>query len=510
MLTGLPLLFVWIGPPDEREWSPSGINSFLECQRKWAWKKIAKIEDPGGAGANLGKRAHTMWERYLGEGTRPDFVTDKEAAGVASLTLHLLPAPKTPGMRLEKHFRFKSARTGHVYHGFKDFEIPPGVPQPQLELDGSAPVVGDHKTSKDIEKYGKSVEDLQDDAQSILYGLDAMARHQRPFADLAWIYAQTKGAKKTKPVVGRLHQAQAMKVFDVIEQVATEAAAILDAGLQPLDLPPNTAMCREYGGCPYQHLCKLSPSQKLRSRMSNSVIDGLRARVQGTTPVVVQEKPSIMGCAPEDVPAPTEIPAAFLQDPVRINPGESALPTPPLAAAPAPTEKRKRRTKAEIAADEAAARASNPPATVTLKETGPEIAKLTSEGFTTVEDIEAVIGKGDGTASRTHLDAMGELHVPPVDLDHGFTLYVDCVPIGRPAKSAASLIEKAQERIAKEHGVPDYRLVDYGKGVPFFVAFVDEQVDGTFDLALDTRTPEGAVLLETLAAKASLVVRGFR
>jgi len=48
------------------------------------------------------------------------------------------------------------------------------------------------------------------------------------------------------------------------------------------------------------------------------------------------------------------------------------------------------------------------------------------------------------------------------------------------------------------------------EGAPFFIAFVDEQVDGTFDLALDTRTPEGAVLLETLMAKAAFVVRGLR
>jgi hypothetical protein len=534
--TGLPLLFVWQGPPDEREWSPTGINGFLECQRKWAWKKIAKLEDPGGAGANLGKRSHSMWETYLGTGQRPDFVTDKEAASVASLTLHLLPQPKTPGMTLERHFRFKSANTGHVYHGFKDFELPPGAPQPQLELDGSVPIVGDHKTSKNIDAYAKSIDTLQDDAQSVLYGLDAMARFDAPAADLAWIYAQTKGAKHSKPVVGRLHRAQALKVFNVIEQVATEASAILDSGAQPLDLPPTIGMCREYGGCPFERNCNLSPSQKARSRMSNSVIDSLRARVQGT-PAPVQEAAASnavgqVDTKPEeklvlsdrDVPAPTEIPKTFLGPSVGVNPPEGTLPTPPAAVAPPeePKEKRKRRTKAEMAADEAAAEQR-----IVEKEGG-------GPGLPTRDPVGADahahashIGKMDSSSpERTPRPVTNPPRKEGEDLSPqqcdgqaaadagvakcGFTLYVDCIPIGRPARQAAGLFAKAHEKFFEKEGVADYRLVDYGKGAPAFIAYVDEQVDGSFDLALDTRTPEGTLVLETLAAKASFVVRGLR
>lgn len=492
MLTSLPLLLTWDGPEGEREWSPTGITGFLECQRKWAWRKIAKIEAAPGAGADLGGRAHRVWERYLGTGERPDFVADTEAAAVASLTLHLLPQPKTEGMTLERHFRFKSAITGHVYHGFKDFELPPGIPQPQLELDGSAPVVGDHKTTKSIDDYAKSEDDLQDDAQSVLYGLDAMARFETPFADLAWIYAQTKGAKRSKPVVTRLHQAQALKVFRVIEEVAAEASAVLDKGLQPLDLPPTPEACRAFGGCPYQHLCNLSPSQKARSRMSNSVIANLRARVQGTPPPSVTEVPSVMGCSDKDVPAPAEIPAAFLTPPGAVNPPESSLAAPPIEQAPVeePKEKRKRRTKAEMLAD---AQAKDPSGADVHAHTTPEpVGDIAPAAFVTEFPVPTRIV---------------ELVAPP---SKGFTLYVDCIPLGRLVKSASGLIAKAQDRMFTELGVADYRLVDFGKGAPPFIAFVDEQVDGTFDLALDTRTPEGALLLETLSAKASFVVRGFR
>ncbi len=485
MTTSLPLLLTWEEQQGERQWSPSGIGSFLECQRKWAWRKIAKIEAPGGAGAELGTRTHAVLERYLGEGTMPDFVADSEASTVASSGLHMLPAPKTEGMLLEQHFRFKSVRTGLIYHGFKDVEIRPGVPVPSLGLDGTVPIVIDHKTTKSIASYAKTESDLQDDAQSVLYGLDSMARFNASAADLAWIYYQTKGAKRSHATVTRLHLKQAMRVFNVIEEVAAEASEVLDKGLQPLDLPPNPSACSAFGGCPYRELCNLSPSQKARSRMSSpsSAIADLRARLNKTPAA-----PSVMGCSAEDVPAPTEIPA-FLLGPVQINPPENALPAPaPQTASEEVKEKRKRRTKAEMAASKA------PP---TLEELAAEGIDIPQAALPPIESPQAL---------RDLSELVGKVQAEV----RGFTLYVDCVPIGRPAKAAAGLISKAQDRILKEHGVPDYRLIDFGKGVPFFVAFVDEQVDGTFDLALDTRTPEGAVLLETLAAKAACVVRGFR
>lgn len=531
MLTSLPLLLVWTGKGGEHEWSPTGISSFLECQRKWAWRKIAKIETASGAGADLGGRSHKIWERYLATGERPNFVADKEAAAVASLTLHLLPEPKTPGMFLEQHFRFKSARTGFVYHGFKDVSLRPGVPVAPLGFDGSAPIVLDHKTSKNIAEYAKTKDDLQDnDPQSILYGLDAMARYASDVADLGWVYAQTKGAKRAQPTTTRLHAKHALKIFDVIEDVAAEASSVLDRGLQPLDLPPNVSACRAFGGCPYLHLCNLSPSQKARSRMSNSVIANLRARVQGTASPV--PTPSIMGCSDKDVPAPTEIPAVFLSEPpsatVAINPPESALPPPAMtqaASAEEPKEKRKRRTKAEMAADAAAkdplgadAHAHTGSATP-LEPADQALADDASKDSTPGTPDPALDAKAQSVADAAVAKCETPIVVRPgtvigqhVDTKEtqGFTLYVDCIPIGKPAKAAARLIEKAQDRIHKELGVADYRLIDFGKGVPPFIAFVDEQVDGTFDLALDTRTPEGAVLLETLMAKAAFVVRGLR
>lgn len=484
MRTSLPLLLVWTGA-DPYVFSPTQIDSFLLCQRKWAWRRIAKVETPAGPSAALGTRVHSVLEQYLGEGKRPDFVTDRQAAEIASSGLHLLPAPKTEGMLLEQHFQFKSVHTGFVYHGFKDVQLRPGIPTP-MGFDGSAPIVIDHKTTKSINSWAKTEEDLQYDAQAVIYGLDAMARYASDVVDLGWGYLQTEGAKRASPTTTRLHAEHALKVFDQIERAAEEAANALEKGLQPVDLPPNPAACRAFGGCPYESLCNLSPAQKARSRMSNSLIANLRARVQGAATVVVPPTPSVMGCADTDVPAPTEIPAAFLAP---INPPESELAPPVHAveeAAKTEKPKRTRRTKEQIAADEA----------------------VLSTGVAAVLEPADVELAHD--ASKDDKPATVPLVVVEEEAPKGFTLYVDCIPIGKAAKAASGLIAAAQERIAKELGAADYRLIDFGKGVPAFIAFVDEQVDGSFDLALDTRTPEGAILLETLSAKASFVVRGFR
>lgn len=478
---------------EEHEWesttgplfSATQISTNDECERKWAWRRIAKIVVPQAPSAELGSRTHHVLERYLGEDIRPDYVSDREAAEIASSGLHLLPPPKTAGMRLEKEFRFQSLSTGFIYHGFKDVEIAPGVPVPTLDLDGSAPIVIDHKSTSSIDKYAKTASDLLYDVQATLYGLDAMARFDAPNADLAWVYYQTKGTRRSHATVARLEIAHAAKVFLEIERSAKRMAAALEGGKQALDLPPNPNACRAYGGCPYREHCNISApsvgsSNLIRSRMNSSVIASLRARVQGTA-APAEEKPAVsapvMGCADTEVPAVTEIPKALLEEPVRINPPEADIPLPTEAPAPAPAE----------------AKTEEKPKRATRKKTEKDPLGADIAMHTKVDEPKAAPAPVPAPAAQT-----------------GFTLYVDCIPIGKPAKTAALLISKAQERIANELKVPDYRLVDFGKGTPAFVAFVLDQVDGTFDIALDTRTPEGAVLLEALMAKASFAVRGFR
>lgn len=511
----------------EKEWedakgyhlfSPTQIDGFNECERKWAWRKIEKIYVPQNASAALGSRVHKILERYVGEGVKPDFVTDGEAAHIASSAMHLLGTVRAErekdkeAVLLEGEFRFQSEKTGFVYHGIRDLSIRPGVVIPELEIDGKAPVVGDYKTTKSINDYAKSKDDLEFDVQSTLYGYDAMARWRMPFADLRWIYMQTKGTRKSHVVPVRLTSAQAIQNFSVIESIARRMATALDKGKRPLELAPNPAACGNFGGCPYRHLCNdLTSSQKAKAKVSNSVIANLRARVQGQTPPAIEEKkdpeqkPDVMGRAAEDVPAPTEIPKWMTEkkeEPVQVNPPESTIaPTPSAPIVETKTEEKPKTTR------------GRKPKAPEKDPLGADVHMHTSNG------ADKAVASGVTVTVPSNVDAKQVVESIKKELEEtiaattreGFTLYVDCLPIGRAPRTFATFIEKAQTKILETQGVGDYRLIDYGKGAALFLGFVVEQIEGfQGELFLDTRTPEGAVLLETVSGMATNVVRGLR
>lgn len=518
---------------EHREWeksegyhlfSPTQIDTFIECERKWAWKKIEKIYAPQNASAALGSKVHKILELYVGEGRKPDFVTDGEAAHVASSALHLLGGLRDARVKdarsvlLEGEFRFQSPRTNFVYHGIRDLSVRPGLVIPELALDGAAPVVGDYKTTKSVADYAKTSSDLEFDVQSTLYSYDAMARWQMPVADLRWIYMQTKGTRKSHVVPVRLTSAHAAKNFDAIERVAESMAKALDTKKRPLDLAPNPNACRNFGGCPYQHFCTdLTSSQKATAKMSGSLIASLRQRVQGQAPAIEEKKeaPSVeekeapvMGVSDRDVPVPTEIPKVFTEAPKNdtpINPPESALLPPTVTpAAETKAEDKPKRTRGRRAQPD-------PVGADVHAHTTPAPEPTTGRSFPS--GTENVPAERIETPSQVSPKVIGDA---PTTRD-GFTLYVDCIPVGRQVKTLASYIEKAQEKIFTEgprnrdgQAVGDYRLVGFGEGAPAFIGYVVEQLDGKTDLLLDTSTPEGSVLLAPLMARASFVVRGLR
>ena len=74
--------------------SPSQVETFDLCARKWAYNKIDRIPSPQNAAAALGEAAHKHRENWLIHGTPPpvDDVFDK-AAKLALVGLEHLPPP---------------------------------------------------------------------------------------------------------------------------------------------------------------------------------------------------------------------------------------------------------------------------------------------------------------------------------------------------------------------------------------------------------------------------------
>lgn len=346
-------------------YSATQIDTFLECRRKWAWDKIARIPRGQNKGAQVGDRCHLQLEKYL-DGQELDFtevVHGVKIGDVCASVVHLLPTPceaatgpetkeeqrarhARHGLAIETSFRWQSPKTGFVYVGRKDVEVEdsgtiPGIAEANgLEPGAKTGVPGvlDHKHTSSIASYAKSDEDLEWDAQSGLYAYDAIVRTGSPLVDLAWNYGQTKGARYAERRHLRVHRDHAVKVFRAIESVARDMTTIHERapkfdnaprdGIEgPPDMGkewretlarfveginPNASACEKYGGCPYRHLCALTPKEGAFRFMSNAtttdndpLFDSLRKRAaaqDGSTPktAAAPPPPPEMTSAPAD------------------------------------------------------------------------------------------------------------------------------------------------------------------------------------------------------------------
>ena len=277
--------------------SATALDTFSSCPRKWAWKAIAGIPSPPTPSTALGELVHSELERYLKEGTLPDQSSD--AGRIATDGLKLLPAPKTPGMIVEKKFDF--SMLGHTYTGRLDFEIGPypidARGNPLTVVDGavgvgmSLPTVGDHKTTGDM-AYAKTPDVLKTDVQAILYAVYAIAQYKSEGANLVWTYFRTKGTPKSKrthlpilkkevesffldggvevPWKGNPAGGSKKGILQLSEEMEEAYHKVGGKGGDVLSLPFNPDACGKFGGCPYVGMCNLTAEERMQGIMAQN------------------------------------------------------------------------------------------------------------------------------------------------------------------------------------------------------------------------------------------------
>lgn len=450
--------------PAQHTYSASQVETFLLCRRKWAFTKIAKLRYPDKPSAALGTAVHSQLEGYL-QGEPLDFARPDEAGYIAAAGVHLLPEPGAPGMHIEKGFDFSSTRTRFRWLGRKDLQVddtcifPADPENPDAEL-GGVPGVSDHKSTSGI-GWAKKPEDLEFDVQANLYGYDLLSSSASDAGDLIWTYYQTKGGKKAKRTHLRVLRPHVERMFGLIEDVALEMAELEKAGpwVPPGDpalaeyvntITANPSACTAFGGCEHQHVCELTLKERMRSIMPGiSLLDSLKKRAAEQT---------------------TETPA----NPSPVNPPK----TEPIAVTPPPV----------VVADQVTE--------------------------TKVEDVEATKTKRTTRAKKEE----------PATSSDGYTLYVNCLQTkGRGGLEAATntalLVEAARPIIQANSksddapdGLPDYRFAPFGQGPGMLVVAVRTIVESPEFTAIrkvfvDTRTPEGLLLLNLLAANAAEIVQ---
>lgn len=243
--------------PDGRIWrfSPSQVDTYLGCPRKWAWRYIAGKRSPSTASAQLGTDCHTVLENFLRDGTPLPFSDPsprtREIARIVATSLPHLPAPKTPGMDLEDNFVFNAAPPRAeplLFTGKIDVTLSPLAT-------GGRPKIIDHKTSGNIERYGKKEDDLKEDPQAIVYAYYAMRRFRTTSVDLQWNYMATSGTLRCVPVRLTLHLSHVLPRFFAMGPPLMDLSATLISKRIPSSFPGDEDHCSAFGGCPYKPDC---------------------------------------------------------------------------------------------------------------------------------------------------------------------------------------------------------------------------------------------------------------
>lgn len=258
-------------------WSPSAISTFQSCHRKWAWSRIGGVKQSSTRSQELGNKVHSQLENYL-KGNSLDF--SQPSGEIAACGTHLLPEP-SPDLEVEKSVRFTYNGVG--FQGRMDL----------VTRDFGKITIWDHKTTSDF-GYIKNQQVLATDNQAVVYA--AWGFQSAEQVELRWNYFRTRKPHQARSVVLPMVQEQTHAAMEQLTCTARSMELTLDSGQQPLDLPYNPAECEKWGGCPYRHLCNLSPEERALGIMTQAAEEAawlkkLNGSSDGINPPAVAPEP---------------------------------------------------------------------------------------------------------------------------------------------------------------------------------------------------------------------------
>lgn len=308
--------------------SPSQLDTYLTCKRKWAFRYIDGIEAPPHRSAQVGTRVHEILEHWLRDATPPNIEEELTIDGhtyhtgrIAMEAIPFLPPPG-PHLRLEEKFI-----NGH-WLGYMDVKY------------RAAPnhaVVMDHKTTGNF-GYAKTSEDLATDPQAIIYARAVLDEDPEvQIVDLAWTYTRTVKPYKAHPVRLRVLREYVDEAIRPYDHIAREMLALRTSGLRAMQIEPDPQHCQKYGGCPYLDRCNLTPEELMRGVMNQmSLMDKIAAAkgaIAGAPlppalpePIGATAPPPVLPAHAPPLPAPSASPAPPLPAPVPALPSTMAAP----------------------------------------------------------------------------------------------------------------------------------------------------------------------------------------
>lgn len=482
--------------------SPSQMDTFTDCNRKWYFQSVVGIKPPSSASAQLGTAVHAALEAFVLDGKTPDERTKSGAIAAAGIPYarHDPTRPLVVELDMAQHPAHRLTLAGVPIAGRIDLIDPHADPL----------LIQDWKTTTDF-KWAKTEGELRKNTQAIWYSRFAIDLYGRDKARFRHVTLLTTGKPEVQETGVTLTRSEIASAFDAytpkVERMIATAPA-RDAS----EVAPTLTACMKYGGCFFRERCRsmgdrlrifadpashtpshVVPAQEdtvnpalaalAKLKQQKAAADAAPATPTPTPPALsagAGRGQIVPPDAPSDLPArradwPEEAKADF-EERAGIREHDGKQPR-LVAEAAAEKEIRKRAKKAAPVEDTLPV---TPPPALPVEDTRPAVAE---------------------PVKPSPLDS-----TPPAP---SLALYIDCFPQRGVAEviPLEDYVADFQAQVAKEAGVPIYSLVEYGKG-PSLVAAKLAKETPVGNVYVNSRLPCSAACLEVLLPLADTVVRG--
>ena len=249
--------------------SPSQIQMFTDCNRKWGWSYLEgiKFRLPSQI---VGEAIHSKIEDYLLHNKIPnpgsDIIQPKGTTRIYDLDAIALNAIENLPMKdslleivgVEEEFEFEINKIKYI--GLIDFIWC----HENIEYLN----IWDHKTSTNPKKWAKTEKQLQIDFQANIYSYYMFRKYswlKELVFSLNYICTKHNQPNNRKLVSVLMDQDSVEQfIYNKVQPIAEEIWDLKKIKPEVKKLDYNIEMCYQYGGCPYQKNCKLSLGKKFR------------------------------------------------------------------------------------------------------------------------------------------------------------------------------------------------------------------------------------------------------
>ncbi len=344
---------------------------------------------------------------------------------------------------------------------------------------GAIPDVIDFKTLSD-KRYMKTPDELRQSAQMVAYAWWALQVYQPAQVSVSHIYMRTRNKPYAERVSVILDADEIDRVWH--EKLEVVKKMVLWARLAPTTaepLAPNTAACDMYGGCPFRRECGLTVTlKKLTSGEAKmgSLTDRLMAKMKPAENISIEA----------DRAATNE----------RLIEFATAIPTQSAVAAPAASIET---VTSSVPVTFSGILPPDAPPRDGIEPPAPPVEEKKSRKRTAKENAEVAKSVQEALAFAVK----------------GFHLYIDALPVKGPLRDKYVLfedfIQPYAKKVAEEHGIDDWRLIDFGKGAVALAIMIRTSIAEVPPvLVVTSHSPGAAAVLDVLIPHAASVVRALK